>query len=1145
MKKRLISLILTMCMAVSIITVFPIYASALESGKCGTNLTWTLDDSGTLIISGTGEMKDYSMNSPWFSDNFEDYFIEKVVIQEGVTSVGRLAFCACHNLKDVQLPKSLTAINYGAFALCENLETVNDIPENVITISGETFNGCEKLKIINLGSRVETIERLAFAECSSLESITLPDSITSIGSSAFEKCGNLQRMEWGNNISTIGSEAFRDCTQLQIQYIPESITSVGWCAFYNTPWYKKQPDGLIYINTVAYTYKGDMPPNSKIFIDPGTTEIVSHLFSCEKNLQVIFLPNSIKTIGYSAFFACDNLTDVYYSGSPAEWYKINIIDYDDYNSNKSIRIATKHFDYKPFDGTVDDYVIDEVKKYTSSGQCAQYNAIMGVGTFSEQKMQILNDFFHNNGMGDAKEGVKFLRDSSSYRDAYRFLTTNEIYGAYNYFEWMNTTKKGKAAQSALYASGLIFNNERKDYLDPTTYIKQDYPGVNKNKKLLKEIMESNHESLVSDSFSYTNKVAKFLKNAISLNNIRKDNEYDDLMDKIINCKSETQLKELQGKFADKLAKDIKRASDTGTVTKKDNVAYFDGDNFSKAFEKSAKILSFAGATADDILGLINLNNDIETYMEYKDFLSTIYQTKEFSFDMRVAACQLLDDIDNGYWNKLRSMCVDTMKFSYDMLSSDSSMVKDYLKKQGVSSETLGTFGEATKLLDIGVYISNMVVDTGDFVNQIAYTLGYAELATFYSMKLEEDKAAFLTDSSAENAWQFFRDYTLLWQLRYNGEKQYLKMNELKAGNFLAWSLKFKLNQYKEKEDIVNNNTNKLNRIKFKFAPEFEIPKSVRYVKKAVVKCPVNVEVYSPSGELIANLKDCVESDVTNGYGRFAVIYDAYSGEYSKIICQSTNDDLKIKMVAIGNGLVDYQSASVDSNETKEIDKLIVDTDDVIEVDNEKYIVDTNGDGNTDLEGDLLIKNDDEYIKAEKIELSYDDLTLLAGKSQTLGVKIYPQNTTNTGVEWISLNPSVAVVKNGVVIGVGEGSTNIIARVCDSEEIEYEMTVNVIDKIENRLNGYNFNNGILTINTYSKNNTSEPVSAVRYIGLYSSDNALKKIVSVPVSLEREKDESKDILINNYTYENGDYIKSFIWNSDLYPYSISKTLLLESN
>lgn len=160
-------------------------------------------------------------------------------------------------------------------------------------------------------------------------------------------------------------------------------------------------------------------------------------------------------------------------------------------------------------------------------------------------------------------------------------------------------------------------------------------------------------------------------------------------------------------------------------------------------------------------------------------------------------------------------------------------------------------------------------------------------------------------------------------------------------------------------------------------------------------------------------------------------------------------------------------------------------------------------------------------------------------------KIYPQNTTNTGIEWISLNPSVAVVKNGVVIGVGEGSANIIARVCDSEEIEYEMTVNVIDKIENRLNGYNFNNGILTINTYSKNNTSERVSAVRYIGLYSSDNALKKIVSVPVSLESEKDESKDILINNYTYENGDYIKSFIWNSELYPFSISKKLLLELN
>ena len=56
MKKRMMSVLLTLCMLVSIISAVPIAASAATSGTCGDNLTWTLDNNGTLTISGTGKM---------------------------------------------------------------------------------------------------------------------------------------------------------------------------------------------------------------------------------------------------------------------------------------------------------------------------------------------------------------------------------------------------------------------------------------------------------------------------------------------------------------------------------------------------------------------------------------------------------------------------------------------------------------------------------------------------------------------------------------------------------------------------------------------------------------------------------------------------------------------------------------------------------------------------------------------------------------------------------------------------------------------------------------------------------------------------------------------------------------------------------
>ena len=69
---------------------------AIPEQKCGENVTWTLEG-GTLTISGTGAMYDYNsrQNVPWYNSRTN---ITTVVIEEGVTTIGDLAFYHCNNL---------------------------------------------------------------------------------------------------------------------------------------------------------------------------------------------------------------------------------------------------------------------------------------------------------------------------------------------------------------------------------------------------------------------------------------------------------------------------------------------------------------------------------------------------------------------------------------------------------------------------------------------------------------------------------------------------------------------------------------------------------------------------------------------------------------------------------------------------------------------------------------------------------------------------------------------------------------------------------------------------------------------------------------------------------------------------------------
>ena len=87
-------------------------ANAEKSGTCGANLKWHVTDDGVLTITGKGKMYGYSNHGPWRSS------IKRVIIGDGVTTIGRFAFSGCSSLTSVTIPNSVTTIGAYAFGAC-------------------------------------------------------------------------------------------------------------------------------------------------------------------------------------------------------------------------------------------------------------------------------------------------------------------------------------------------------------------------------------------------------------------------------------------------------------------------------------------------------------------------------------------------------------------------------------------------------------------------------------------------------------------------------------------------------------------------------------------------------------------------------------------------------------------------------------------------------------------------------------------------------------------------------------------------------------------------------------------------------------------------------------------------------------------
>ena len=360
---------------------------AANSNSCGEGLTWKLSN-GTLTISGTGWMEDFSGFAPWYSQCAQ---IKKITISEGVTSISQHAFEDCINVTSISIPDSMRELDEYCFSACKSMESIT-IPQSVTRIGNGVFDACEKLTDIyyggtdaswknittdftGLGDNVKIHSTGVFTgKCGDNLTWTIgndevltisgtgriPDYNTSYGEKNtapwYGYAYQIKKVVLGSGVQNIGNDAFAGCYCMTDITIPDTVSSIGSGAFSNCAL-------------------------REVEIPQGITSIQRNTFWYCTQLTKITIPASVTSVDMYAFYNCPVLKTVYYGGTEAQWEGMHVDNYAD--SNSALLDATLYFEMqyqRIAAGSCGDnlrwYLMEDgVLKITGSGAMRDYSRV--------------------------------------------------------------------------------------------------------------------------------------------------------------------------------------------------------------------------------------------------------------------------------------------------------------------------------------------------------------------------------------------------------------------------------------------------------------------------------------------------------------------------------------------------------------------------------------------------------------------------------------------------------------------------------------------------------------------------------------------------------------------------------------------------
>ena len=278
--------------------------TAEMGGPCGDNLTWIYEpETRTLIIRGSGAMWDFGYSDEYYFEVENPIYVPwepfcdvltGVVIEEGVTTIGRSAFSECGSLSNVSISGTVRSIGPFAFEACYALTEVT-IPGSVSSVGSYAFLNCEALRSLTVQEGVQSFGEAAFLGCGMLSSVTLPESLVSIGIDAFEYCYSLRQL-------VIRNPDCRVCAY-------EKATTRGiWYSEYDTPNTLGMPG-----QTVIFGLHDPEKEDAEMMMENAGNQLAYVLYGFR------YAENYAKTCGYT-FYALGVFDDV----RPGKWYEIPV-----------------------------------------------------------------------------------------------------------------------------------------------------------------------------------------------------------------------------------------------------------------------------------------------------------------------------------------------------------------------------------------------------------------------------------------------------------------------------------------------------------------------------------------------------------------------------------------------------------------------------------------------------------------------------------------------------------------------------------------------------------------------------------------------------------------------------------------------------